>query len=271
MPNEFGGPWTIIKLDVLKQYLNAYLKVMKNQHFELAYIDAFAGSGYVKTKDGSLVEGSTRIALETNGFDHYVFVERDDRYIQALRHVCDAYAKEGYDIQIFPGDANDVLLSHVERYGSNVRGVAFLDPYGMELEWATLKGLAQTQKLDVWYLFPLSGLYRQAPKDPVHIDDVKRGAVDRILGSNFWYEAIYREPRQPMLFEEFERHERADVDALERYVKERLETVFARVEEPLRLPKQGPPRFSLFFGVSNPSPAACKIAAEIAHYILSHA
>lgn len=45
MPNEFGGQWTAIKLNVLQQYLNAYLKVMKNQPFNLVYIDAFAGSG----------------------------------------------------------------------------------------------------------------------------------------------------------------------------------------------------------------------------------
>lgn len=28
MPNKFGGPWTAIKLNVLQQYLNAYLQVM---------------------------------------------------------------------------------------------------------------------------------------------------------------------------------------------------------------------------------------------------
>lgn len=271
MPNKFGGPWTVIKLSVLHQYLNAYLKVMKNTPFNRVYIDAFAGSGQVEIKDGRLIDGSTKIALETRGFDHYVLVEQDKKHVDDLRRVCDPYEKAGADIRILPGDANDLLLLQVMGYPWNVRGVAFLDPYGMDLHWATLKALAETQKLDIWYLFPLSGLYRQAAKDPVHIDEVKRIAIDQLLGTREWYSALYQESPQLRLFPEFEHLERADVDRLERYVKERLETVFAHVAEPLRLPKDGPPRYSLFFGVSNPNPSAGKIATNIANHILTHA
>jgi hypothetical protein len=35
------------------------------------------------------------------------------------------------------------------------RGVIFLDPFGASLEWETLKFIAATKALDVWYLFPL--------------------------------------------------------------------------------------------------------------------
>ena len=38
----------------------------------------------------------------------------------------------------------------------------FLDPYGMEVEWKTLQAVAATRAIDVWFLFPLAGLYRQA-------------------------------------------------------------------------------------------------------------
>ncbi|PSR22247.1 MAG: hypothetical protein C7B45_07705 [Sulfobacillus acidophilus] len=175
------------------------------------------------------------------------------------------------NIRIVPGDANDLLLSKVAGYPRKVRGVAFLDPYGMELCWDTLEALAQTKKLDIWYLFPLSGLYRLATKDPIHIDEIKRTAIDRILGTSEWYNALYRESRQPTLFAELERPERTDGDGLERYVKDRLETVFARVAGPLRLPKDGPPRYSLFLGVSNPNPSVGKIATGIADHILRHA
>ncbi len=271
MPNKFGGQWTAIKLNVLQQYLNAYLKVMKNQPFNLVYIDAFAGSGQVQIAKGRLIDGSTKIALDTKGFDHYVFVEQDLKHVEELRRVCEPYKRDGVNIRILPGDANDRLLSQVKGYPWKVRGVAFLDPYGMELQWDTLKALAQTKKLDIWYLFPLGGLYRQAPKDPIHIDEVKRTAIDRILGTPEWYNTLYRESRQPTLFAEFERPERADVDGIERYVKRRLETVFAHVAGPLRLPKGGPPRFSLFFGVSNPNPSVGKIAIDIADHILRHA
>lgn len=44
---SFGGPWTLLKLDVLEKYLHFFVHSMKNQKFKLCYIDAFAGSGDV--------------------------------------------------------------------------------------------------------------------------------------------------------------------------------------------------------------------------------
>jgi len=38
---HFGGNWTAIKLAKLKDYIDAYMRVMKNQRFKLTYIDAF--------------------------------------------------------------------------------------------------------------------------------------------------------------------------------------------------------------------------------------
>jgi len=84
MPDEslqrFGGDWTEQKLRVLQEYLTAYITALKDQPFKLAYIDAFAGTGYRHSRldvDGedflfeSLAEeepqkfpdGSARIAL----------------------------------------------------------------------------------------------------------------------------------------------------------------------------------------------------------------
>ena len=45
---SYGGEWTHQKLDILEDYLNAYTTALKNQHFRLLYIDAFAGTGYVE-------------------------------------------------------------------------------------------------------------------------------------------------------------------------------------------------------------------------------
>ena len=44
----FGGQWTLEKLECVRAYLAAYAKVMKNQKFTTAYIDAFAGTGYTR-------------------------------------------------------------------------------------------------------------------------------------------------------------------------------------------------------------------------------
>ena len=49
--NKFGGNWTTIKLEILKKYLNAYTTILiKIPYYKTAYIDAFAGTGYIKDK-----------------------------------------------------------------------------------------------------------------------------------------------------------------------------------------------------------------------------
>ena len=45
----FGGTWTQEKLGILERYLDAYTTALKDQHFKLLYIDAFAGTGQIAT------------------------------------------------------------------------------------------------------------------------------------------------------------------------------------------------------------------------------
>jgi three-Cys-motif partner protein len=151
--------------------------------------------------------------------------------------------------------------------------VIFLDPYGMEVSWQTVEATAKTEALDCWYFFPLSGLYRNAPHDPAKLDAGKQASLDRVLGATDWRERWYEHQVLPKdIFEtEAQAVRRTDVDAIEAYVKERLESVFkGGVLDPVRLHhRNGAPLASLFFAVSNPSPAAVKLATDIASHILN--
>ena len=49
----------------------------------------------------------------------------------------------------------------------------------MNVDWATLKTLADTQSVDVWYLFPLEAVSRQLAGRLERVDDNKQ----RRLGS----------------------------------------------------------------------------------------
>ena len=73
---QFGGDWTIEKLDILTSYLDAYLTALKNMRFGKIYVDAFAGTGTITTRDGSRqVSGSARLSLlAQNHFDQYYFI-----------------------------------------------------------------------------------------------------------------------------------------------------------------------------------------------------
>ena len=82
----FGGLWTEEKLDKVTKYLQAYTTALKNQPFQLMYIDAFAGTGYRASKRSGqtargffplpqmteLAKGSARRALDIQpAFDRH--------------------------------------------------------------------------------------------------------------------------------------------------------------------------------------------------------
>jgi three-Cys-motif partner protein len=57
-PQVFGGSWTEKKLKILQGYLKAYGTIFtakeKARFFNTFYVDAFAGSGYIKIGDQGL-------------------------------------------------------------------------------------------------------------------------------------------------------------------------------------------------------------------------
>ena len=64
------GPWSEVKLDILKRYAVEYSKILSSQRnptFFHVYIDAFAGAGYhLSRTSGEMVLGSPLNALLVN-------------------------------------------------------------------------------------------------------------------------------------------------------------------------------------------------------------
>ncbi|TGV14813.1 three-Cys-motif partner protein TcmP [Mesorhizobium sp. M8A.F.Ca.ET.173.01.1.1] len=290
----FGGPDTSRKLRCLQEYLQAFSIALRNQQFACVYIDAFAGSGTrTEVRPGLplfgpdfaepeeiTTPGSARIAIEIDPPMHsVVLIEQDTFRFSELQALVDMYP----DRKIIPrnGDANKLVQRLCvntswrgpKTVGRGIRGVIFLDPYGMEVSWQTVEAIAKTEALDCWYFFPLSGLYRNAPHDPTKLDLGKQASLDRVLGATDWRSRWYNHEIMPEdIFEtQGQAVRRADVNAIEAYVKERLETAFkGAVLDPVRLHhKNGAPLASLFFAVSNTSSAAVKLATEIASHILN--
>lgn len=281
----FGGPWTELKLKVLQKYLHFYTQALKHQPFKLLYIDAFAGTGErtVNNDQSSLfvserrLRGSAQIALELKRpFDRYIFIEQHQRRFEVLDTLRQRYSDR--QIECLRGDANRELLKLCQASWHRQRAVLFLDPYGLSVEWATLQRIAQTRAIDLWYLFSLSGLFRQTAHDFEKVDPVGAERVDTVLGTPDWRTAFYAplaqdqsdlfsEPKEPGL------RRQANVDAIEAFVGERLRAAgFAKVAEPLRLrSRNNAPLYSLFFCVSNPDPKAVGLSMKAAHHILKAA
>ena len=160
----FGGAWTEIKLDILRKYLEFYTKALSKQGFELLYIDAFAGTGSrteivpsvpilgQEEKKISL-DGSARIALNIEQqFDRYLFIETNSKRIKELEKIRDEF--HNTYIEIKNADANTVITELASKpiWDCNkFRGVIFIDPYGMEVSWETLKSIVMTKSFGmVW-------------------------------------------------------------------------------------------------------------------------
>ncbi|MCX5569636.1 three-Cys-motif partner protein TcmP [Kaistia nematophila] len=287
--HEFGSQHTELKLSIVEGYLQLYTKALRSRWPALWYIDAFAGTGSrtvrVAARDGTLFEepvaemieerrGSARIALEVQPhFDRLVFMEQNPLHCQALEALKADFP--GRQIDILQGDANELIRSEIDWDGwRKTRAVMFIDPYGMEVDWTTLKAIADTRAIDVWYLFSLSGLFRQAARKVSSIDASKRAAITRMLGTDEWEKELYAPPPQRDLLSILDEPEvaqrLADVKSLEAYVKRRLETLFPLVLEPFPLPlDRGPQRFSLFMAVANKEPKAIALARRLGNHVLN--
>ncbi len=278
----FGGAWTEIKLDILRKYLDFYTKALSKQGFELLYIDAFAGTGsrteiipsapiLNQEKEKVSLDGSARIALNIEKqFDRYLFIETNSKRIKELEKIR-AEFRNTY-IRIENADANNVIadLASKSIWDCNkFRGVIFIDPYGMEVSWETLKAIKTTESFDIWYLFPISGVCRQAARDYSKMEEYKKKALDKLFGTRDWEKAFYQKVSQQGLWEDKENTVRTvTIKQMEEWVSNRLKSIFSFVSKPVVLPPKGAQLYSLYFCVTNSSPKAIGLAQKAANFII---
>ncbi len=223
--NRFGSLHTQIKLEALGKYLHAYTKVLKTLPFTLHYLDAFAGTGTCEIKVGDkrlTIPGSAAIAIEcTPPFHKLVFIEKSRRKVKALQRLKDADSTR--DVTVIPDDANKALPACLAKLNfRSDRAIVFLDPFGMQVEWETLRRIASTKFTDLLYLFPLSGLYRQATRSAAKIHPAKEAALRRIFGTMEWRTAFYEPAPQQDFFDQVSDVRTKSVPGMLDWVKKRL-------------------------------------------------
>jgi three-Cys-motif partner protein len=286
--HRFGGDWTQAKLDVLAEYLKSYTTALKDRPFLKAYIDAFAGTGYRSLKrDPSdalpgellfpdtdhaaqqLLDGSARRALQTEPrFDRYVFIERSPDRCAQLELLKQDFPDRAEDIRIEQGDANERIQALCAKDWSKRRAVLFLDPYGMQVEWKTLRAVADTRAIDLWLLFPLGiGVNRLLTRSG-EIPRLWRTRLDLLLGTADWYDELYRVESQRTLFGAEERVVKATQESIGKYFNRRLREVFADVADPPGVLRNSAncPLYLFCFAASNEKGAP--IAVRIANHLL---
>jgi three-Cys-motif partner protein len=187
------GEWSRDKHYFLMRYIDAFTTSMRKKKWQgLHYIDLFAGAGIERLKDSKQLEwGSAMIAAQApHPFDGLHFCEKDDRNYSALSS---RVAKIRPDAQVLCGDTNKMIREIVDKIPQGTLSLSFLDPYGLHLDFETLKVLSDIRG-DLIIFFP------------DHLDALRNwekyylgnpnSNLDRCLGSGAnWRSIINKIPR----------------------------------------------------------------------------
>lgn len=271
----WGGDWTKKKIEILVEYASAYLKIMnKHPYWKLLYFDGFAGNGIIVSENETNFEitiGAARRILETNAprpFDHYYFVEKDRTNASLLK----ANTKDIFPhkkILIVNEDCNSKLKElsnflHTPK-GKKFKVLAYIDPYGMQLEWASLVELSGVG-VDIWILTPTGmGINRLLIRKG-QIPDAWLKRLVKFLGlqEEEIIKYFYKEEIDYTLFGE-ETHIIKEDEAIQKageLYQSRLKTIFKFVSEPYILKsRQENIMYHMFLASNNLT--AVKIANDI--------
>ncbi len=274
VPGDFGGSWTVLKLEILENYLDFYTTALKNQPFKLMYIDAFAGTGRINPRredEGAeeFMEGSAARALKVDDkpFDRLIFVEKDVKRYESLEEL--RKSNTGRDVRTENADAN-VFLNNLQEDWRGWRGVLFLDPFATEIEWSTIEKIAGFNALDTWILFPVSAIARMMPrsKTPDDISSSWAESLNRIFGDESWRNLYSMSPQLSMFGDETQQRD-PGADGIVRIYKNKLRSLFKHrfLEESKTFTNsRNSPLFEFMFCAGNPRGAT--LAKKVARYIL---
>lgn len=267
--NVFGGFWTHQKSSIIKKYVKAYLDIMNRQNFKLIYFDGFAGSGEAETKEGLL----TSIALEvlslehSRRFDYYYLIEQDPDLANNLKSMSEKYSNQFGRVEVRVEDANKVLadMASAMKENRNLRALAFLDPYGMALDWGSVRQCSGLD-IDFWVLVPTGIAYNRMI---VRNQEFPKGWLDKLekatgLSEEDIRQKFYQTTSTPTLFGYENRTEKVSepVKVIARIYLDQLRTVWKYVSEPFPLANStGSNMYHLMMGTNNLT--GVKIANDI--------
>lgn len=301
MANEpqknWGGTWTEEKLDAFEKYVKAYLTIMKKHATEngwdLFYFDAFAGSGSREvvieevndaeenlfgdeeikeiTKQASYKGAAERaLGIEIDGFsfDYYYFVDKDEKSLQSLEEkLKNSFPNKVRNMAFKPGDANERILELVNYAKSHPKCAALvlLDPFGMQLNWETIRALKDIKHIDLWILVPSGVIINRLLTRSGKIMCPERMEMSFGMPIDEIQRYFYKQVTERSLFGEITRQQKRDntINRIAQLYLDLLGKEFAYViKEPLVLKNStNCPIFHFVFASHNQT--GVKIASEI--------
>lgn len=278
------GPWAAQKLEALEKYLEFYTTALKRTgYWEKIYIDAFAGSGVskirVETHSGfglatlfdldevdlseaeQYIKGSPAVALGLKTpFDRYIFIEQDDARAVELG---ERFGRRA-DVEIQSQDASEALLALAEKTidRNRNRAVAFIDPYGLNISWKSIRALGETGATEIILNFAWAMAINRLMVKEGEIPENWRRMLDNFFGDSDWHKLVYE--NEPDLFGE-RTHKAADAEMrILKYYLGKLKGCFGQVARPMLVRNtKGNPLYYLIWAGPHP------LGLKGAEYVLS--
>lgn len=193
------GFWSESKLALLEDYLAGFLTACK-QPGAAVYLDAFAGEGRgLSRMTGEEFNGSARIGAQAtaNGFDLRFTALRFIELRESRAHQIEADLTAefpGRDIKVIAGDCNLQIDALLDSIPSGLRWAptfAFLDPFGVELNWATVRAISDFKrsrkyKVELFMLFQTPGIMRIAGLTEERAADGWEEMLTNLFGCEDW-------------------------------------------------------------------------------------
>lgn len=288
--SNWGGSWTIEKLEAFEKYVIAYLTIMLNQRKKyngwpqnIIYFDGFAGSGDrisenennnkqdaiqfadldIQPTETKLYQGSAERVLKLEKkFDEYYFVDIDKDALELLKRKVSTYCHN--NCYFITKDVNEALREFSNYLDKQKVALIFLDPFGMQLNWDSIE-LLKGKRVDLWILLPSGVIINR------FLDREGKLQFSHKLQSFFGMneseirEKFYKTEKEENLFGEKERIIKLN-DSISKIAEVyiyKLNKIFKQVtQRPLKLlNSRKVPIYHFIFASNNP--AAKKIASQI--------
>ncbi|MYG99355.1 MAG: three-Cys-motif partner protein TcmP [Acidimicrobiaceae bacterium] len=188
------GYWTRGKLDVLRDYLDAFTTTTKYKApSERIYLDLFAGETDNRDRiTNEEIQSSAQIALSTSNppFTRLRFFEVKDKARELESSLL--AANPGRDIKVYGGDCNEKIVRALAelRAFAWAPTFAFIDPNGLEAKWCTLKRLSKFRtgkyKTELFLLFSPQMFSRILPTRGRDLRPEDEGTIDAVFGVGSW-------------------------------------------------------------------------------------
>ncbi len=182
------GHWGLRKYHFLSRYLDQFTKSMREKWPSIHYVDLFAGAGLARIRTtGDIVRTSGLIAATlTYPFTRLHLCEANEQNCLALKTRLSRVAPS-IAADIHHGDANTLADRVARALPAGSLSVVFADPFGLHLDFETVKCFAQ-RKCDLIVLLAdnMDALRNWA----TYYRDNPNSSLDKFMGEPGWRDAL---------------------------------------------------------------------------------